>query len=500
MAQRIVIIWFRRLKTDWFGIRNPLLREKPFVLSVSDHGRQVVHSANAIAAKEGIFPGMAVADARAIVPSLEVIDDQTGLPARLLQKLAEWCIRFTDSVSIGMPDELILDASGCAHLWGGEKNYLEDIERRLKNYGYDTRVAMADTLGMAWALAHSGLPTQIIEPGEQQQAILSISPALLRLNPLMTERLLKLGLFQVKNILQIPRTALLRRFGKELTVRIDQALGFEAEFLCPIFPMEAFRERVPCLEPIVTATGIEIALKRLLGKICTRLQRENLGIRKLVFTGFRTDGKTSVIEIGTHRGSNQLHHLFKLFEPRICQMEPSMGIELFLLEATKTEKILPHQEILWKTKAVMAEADFAALLDRLSNRFGPAHLSRFVPDEHYLPEKSYKKSMSLTNPGSEKWVVHRPRPLQLLPKPELVEVAAPIPDYPPMHFRYKGKLHKIKKADGPERMESEWWIDDGSLRDYYMLEDETGQRYWLFRSGHYQADKKPCWYLHGFFA
>ena len=85
-------------------------------------------------------------------------------------------------------------------------------------------------------------------------------------------------------------------------------------------------------------------------------------------------------------------------------------------------------------------------------------------------------------------------------KPEPIEVTAPIPDYPPMLFRYKGKLHKIIKADGPERIEQEWWLQEGQHRDYYCVEDEEGCRYWLFRSGHYDAEKTYQWFIHGFFA
>jgi protein ImuB len=84
--------------------------------------------------------------------------------------------------------------------------------------------------------------------------------------------------------------------------------------------------------------------------------------------------------------------------------------------------------------------------------------------------------------------------------PEPVEVAAPIPDYPPMHFRHRGELHTIKKADGPERIEQEWWLSEGEHRDYYIVEDEAGSRYWLFRLGHYTGNKPHRWYLHGFFA
>jgi protein ImuB len=69
-----------------------------------------------------------------------------------------------------------------------------------------------------------------------------------------------------------------------------------------------------------------------------------------------------------------------------------------------------------------------------------------------------------------------------------------------MLFIYKGKVHQVKKADGPERIEREWWIDKGTHRDYYNVEDQDGQRYWLFRSGHYNGEKPQQWFIHGFFA
>jgi protein ImuB len=98
------------------------------------------------------------------------------------------------------------------------------------------------------------------------------------------------------------------------------------------------------------------------------------------------------------------------------------------------------------------------------------------------------------------WAAENPRPLYLLAPPEQIEVTAPIPDYPPMFFLYKGKRHKIIKADGPERIEQEWWIQRGRHRDYYTVEDEEGRRYWLFRSGHYDEEKTFKWFIHGFFS
>jgi protein ImuB len=499
MKKRFVTIWFPYLKTDWFTIRRPALRDHSFVLALPDHGRMIVTEPNLYAKKEGIEKGMVVADARAIIPSLEVVDDKPGLSDRLLSGIAEWCIRYTPVVAIHAPDVLILDASGCAQLWGGEKPYLTDIWKRLKRLGYTVRISMADTIGAAWAVAHYGRESPIVEKEKQREALLNLPPAALRLETDISARMMKLGLKQIGNFIDMPRSALRRRFGEHFLLKTDQALGIEEESIQPIAEIVPYQERLPCLEPIVTATGIEIALRRLLETLCERFRKEQKGLRTAVFKGFRVDGKIEQIRIGTNRPSYNTRHLFKLFEMSLPTIEPALGIELFLLEAPKVEDISPIQEKLWEDNSGLDDIALAELLDRIAGKVGADHIHRYIPDEHYWPERSYK-SAPIHEKINNTWRLDRPRPLRLLAKPEYIEVMAPIPDYPPMQFRYKGKLHKIEKADGPERIEQEWWLQQGEHRDYYAVEDEDGQRYWLFRSGHYSADKSWQWYLHGFFA
>ncbi|HYF32979.1 MAG TPA: DNA polymerase Y family protein [Chitinophagaceae bacterium] len=500
MTKRFVAIWFRHLLTDWFAIRRPELRDIPFVLAAPDHGRMVVTAANAIAQIKGIHSGMTVADARTIIPSLQVLDDAPGRALKLLKGLAEWCIRYTPLVYIDEPDGLIFDASGCAHLWGGEETYLTVINTRLKHFGYTAHLSMADTIGSAWAFSRHGQSMCIIEPGKQAEAVMHLEPSLLRLDAGTAERLLKLGLRQIRNIIGIPRQSLKRRFGAHFLTRLDQALGYTDEILQPIQPVEPFHERLPCLEPIVTATGIEIALQRLLDAICHRLQQHEQGLRSALFKCYRVDGKIEQVSIGTNRASHNNLHLFKLFEPRLQEIEPALGIELFTLEAKQVEALSPLQQKLWEATSGLDNIHLSELLDRLAGRIGASNIHRYVPAEHYWPERSTQPAASLSEKITTGWRTDKPRPMQLLSKPEPVEVMAPVPDYPPMLFRYKGKLHTIVKADGPERIEQEWWIQQGQHRDYYYVEDEEGCRYWLFRSGHYDADRSYRWFIHGFFA
>jgi len=279
MQKRFISIWFRHLRTDWFTRRQPELKDMPFILASPDHGRMVITAANILAETEGIHVGMVVADARAIISSLQVLDDKPELSKKLLTGIAEWCIRFTPAVAIDEPNGLILDVSGCAHLWGDEKKYLTDIFKRLKEFGYDILIAIADTIGAAWANARFGQGSVIIEPGQQTKALLPLPAAALRIDPLVAERLDKLGLRQVSSFINMPRPSLRRRFGQQLLQRLDQAMGLEEEWIMPVQPIEPYQERLPCLEPIVTATGIEIALQRLLDTLCHRLQHEQKGLR-----------------------------------------------------------------------------------------------------------------------------------------------------------------------------------------------------------------------------
>ncbi len=500
MPKRFVTIWFRYLKTDWFTLRQPALAAIPFVLASPDHGKMVVTAANIIAQSQGVDIGMAVADARAIIPSLQVLDDKPELANKLLRALAEWFIRYTPLVSIDPPAGLILDTSGCAHLWGGEKQYLADIITRLKRSGYTVRTGMADTIGAAWAIAYYGVDASIIEHGQQTTALLSFPPVSLRLEAETAERLEKLGLRQVSQFISMPRSALRRRFGQPLLKRLDQALGHEEEPMIPVLAPGPFQERLPCLEPIVTAAGIAIALERLLDALCHRLKQEGKGLRAALLKCYRVDGKIEEVTIGTNRASNNTRHIFKLFEYKLPGIEPALGIELFILEAPKVEDVSAAQESLWERTGGLNDMGLAELLDRIAGKIGAGHIHRYLPDEHYWPERSFKPAVDLLEKPVTTWKTDRPRPVNLLSKPEPIEVTAPIPDYPPMLFRHKGKLHKIVKADGPERIEAEWWLQECQHRDYYCVEDEDGQRYWLFRSGHYDVAKSYQWFIHGYFA
>ena len=493
-------IWFRHLLTDRWVIRQPQLKDTPFVLAAPERNRMVIQAASLCAEAVGIGAGMVVADARAVLPGLLVMDDKPGRCEKLLSGLAEWCLRYTPIVAVDLPDGLILDITGCPHLWGGERRYLTDIVNRLRGAGYDVRAAIADTMAAAYAVCRYGKISPIVQTGNQMAALASLPPAALRLETATIERMHKLGFYQISAFMHMPGSVLRRRFGQQLLQRIDQAMERAPETIQPIRPIEPYQQRLPSLEPIRTATGIHIALKKLLEVLCSLLAKEGKGLRKAIFRCYRIDGKEQEIEIGTNSASCSIEHLFKLFELKVSSIRPGLGIELFMLEAPVVDDADKIQETLWNISGSNDLSEIAELLDRLSARAGAGIAHRYLPDQHYWPERSVKEACSLDEKPLASWRTDHPRPVLLLPMPERIDVTAPIPDYPPMLFRYQGKVHEIARADGPERIEQEWWLEQGLHRDYYAVEDQQGARYWIFRLGHYHERSKAQWFIHGFFA
>lgn len=497
--KRFVSIWFPHLATDWFELRKPELKKIAFVLVAPVHGRMIITASNILAQKKGIEKGMVLADARAIFPSIKYFDDKPNLESQLLLQAAQWCIRFTPCASVDPLGGIILDASGCSHLWGVDEAYVSDIIKRLEVRGYHAKATMADTIGSAWAVTRFSNEL-VVEKDKQLDALLPLPPEALRIESKTIQRLHQLGLREIKNIISIPRSSLRRRFGSLIIQRINQAIGTEQEFIQPVYPIEPFQERLPTIEPIQRIEGIEIALQELLKRLCKSLQKKGKGLRTAYFRCYCIDSKVSGIQISTSRPSCNIEHLFHLFQLKLSSIEPGLGIELFVLEATRVEDYVPVQEEFWKQTTSLNNNKLSEFIDRISGKIGSRAIKRYLPDEHHLPERCFKEATSLLELPTSEWKIDKPRPLQLLSPPELIQVTAPIPDYPPMNFRYEGRLHTIINSDGPERIEQEWWIEDGEHRDYYAVEDEEGNRYWLFRSGHYDENKKPKWFIHGFFA
>ncbi|MFQ6018915.1 MAG: DNA polymerase Y family protein, partial [Kiloniellaceae bacterium] len=490
---------------------------RPLALVDRTRGCLTLAAVNAAAARGGLAPGLPLADARALMPELKTAPHDPAGDAKALGGLAEWCGRYTPWVAVDGCESagaagILLDVTGCAHLFGnpgsggsgGEAALLADLTARMTRLGFAARAALAETAGAAWAVARfAGATPQargrrwaVVPPGAVREALTPLPPAALRLPPATVELLERLGLRRIGDLLALPPAALKPRFGPLIARRLAQALGGEAEPISPRRPEPAHLIRRVFAEPIAAAGDIAAGLECLLGGLCRRLEAAGQGARRLELVLYRVDGSLRRLCLGTSRATRDPAHLKRLFAGHLEKIDPGFGIEAMTLAAPVAEGLSALQLAL-SGGGAQASGGLPGLIDRLGSRLGLDNIWRVVPYESHIPERAV---IAAPAPGRAAWrpgTSPRPRPVRLLPRPEPVEATALLPDHPPAQFRWRRLRRKVVRAEGPERIGPEWWRDDPALagapaRDYFRVEDEDGRGYWLYRTG-------GCWFLHGLF-
>ncbi len=255
-------------------------------------------------------------------------------------------------------------------------------------------------------------------------------------------------------------------------------------------------------EPIAAAETIARHTAGLVGTLCAALEERGLGARRLDLICHRVDSRAQAVRIGLARPVRDPRRLTRLLCDRIETIDPGFGIEILSLAAPLAEPLGPRQagSSLIETPA----PDLSGLIDRLTNRVGAKAVYRFAPVASDVPERSVRRVPALAEETGAGWPDHWPRPARLLPRPEPIETMALLPDHPPNWIIWRGVRHRVRRADGPERVFGEWWKRDAELaavRDYFRIEDEAGERFWIFRAGDGEdaATGSHRWFLHGVF-
>ena len=550
--RRILSLWFPRLAAE----RALRLRREalplPFAIIGDQNGAQVLTSLDFAAEAAGLRAGQPLRDATAMCPGLLTKPADPLAEADFLTILRRWAGKFSPWVAEEPPTSLVIDLTGCAHLFGGEVQLLAEVEQDCAGLGLTVRAGVADTRGAAWALARyagrqvepsrngdaidqearatrsravkrrgwerggalsgagNGVTPQgvIAPPGQARQALARLPLAALRLPPDAIDGLTRLGLRRVEEVMDLPRAALARRFGTQTLRRVDQALGLEPEPVAPARAPLHFAARLTLPEPIGLASDIIAGLDRLLPPLCAKLAKAGRGARRVRLQAFRTDGVIQRAEVGLARPANEPDRIRPLLLLKIDGIDPGFGIDCLRLEALETEPVHAvqhrgHAEA--SASAAARQTEDVALTDligKLGARLGTEAVTRLHPAASHIPEKAAQTlSAAWSEPHPAPWPEPRaPRPL-LIFRPE--PVTAPEDDpTPPARFRWRRRDLATRVAVGPERITPEWWLDDpewrSGPRDYWRIEVEGGERLWLFYA--HGGDMSGGWYCQGLFA
>lgn len=478
--------------------------ERPLVIAGRDGRRRAVLAVDHAAQVLGVRPGLALTQAQARVPDLHIAQADPAADAAALERLALWALRrYSPVVAVDPPDGFLIDATGVAHLFGGEAALLDDLRARLTAAHLRARVGLADSIGAANALARYGArPAMIAASGETSAAVAALPLASLRLDPDLVERLRRLGFESVGDLAATPRAPLALRFGSEPGRRLDQMFGRLAEPIQPIRWPELIQVRRGFAEPIAAPETLARCIGQLVEALCPLLEARGLGARRLDLLFHRVDNIVQAIRVGTAKPAREVKRLTRLLTDRLESVDPGYGIEVMTLAAVLAEPLPYRQD---DTLGRTVDADVSDLVDILANRIGANKLYRAAPAESDLPERAVRIIAPLAPASGATWPEHWPRPSRLLSPPEPVDTVALLPDQPPVHFTWRGVRRRVKRADGPERVFGEWWRHNAetvAVRDYFVIEDESGERFWLYRSGDGEdpATGDLRWYIHGVFA
>ena len=479
--------------------------DTPLVLVGRDGRKRLILACNPAARAEGIAPGMAVAKAQALVAGLDVRDADPAGDDAALERLAIWALRrYSPIVAADPPDGLRLDMAGASHLLGGEEGFVADFARRLADSGLTSRIAIAPTYGAAHALARFGkAPSAIIHDADLDTSLAPLPIAALRLDPAAVDGLRRLGVESIGELAAMPRAPLTLRFGPEVGRRLDQAYGRAAEPFELVEAPELVRVRRAFAEPNAAPETLARYPAKLVRALCGELERQGLGARRLDLLFTRVDNRIEAIRAGTAKPLRDQKRMTRLLCDKIETVAPGFGIELMTLTASVAE---PLDYRSTATSLIEPAApDLSDLVDTLANRMAHGRLYRCAPTQREVPERGVRQIEPLAPPVGVSWPADWPRPSRLLDPPAPVEAMALLPDHPPASFTWGGVRRRVKRADGPERIFGEWWVRDGELsavRDYFQVEDEAGERFWLFRRGDGEDPNTGDhrWYLHGIFA
>lgn len=485
--------------------------DRPFVLVEKKRGALRISALDSMAARIGLSIGMALAEARGLWPNLEIAEAAPEADAALLYRAGEICDLFTPLVSLHSRDGLILDITGCAHLFGGERELGHRVWRKLSALELTACAAIAGTPEAAWAFARFRRGT-IVPPGEEEAIARMLPITALDQDAATCIALSRAGFQTLADLADRPSHLLVARFGEGLVATLRRILGREDVRITPLrTPPEIMAER-HFTEPLGLVDSLLRVAERLMADVVSRLEQQGLGGCAFDVSFFRADGAVRRLRVDTAQATRDVASLMRLIRLKIealaDPLDPGFGFDALRFAVLRAEPLTAAQPRLDGERGAEEGAQaLVTLVNRLVARFGRESVQRFVASDTHDPARAGGVAPWLSCAPSE-WPAPEPgqppaRPLTLFAHPQPIDVLAEVPDSPPLRFRWRRVLHEVALAEGPERIATEEWREAAPApvtRDYYRVEDAAGHRFWIFREGLYEdSTARPRWFLHGLF-
>ncbi|WP_290648046.1 DNA polymerase Y family protein [Aquisalimonas sp.] len=471
----------------WLALQLPQLplealgyADEATAIAITEHQR--IPFLNDAAKRAGLQAHMSPSEARAVSRHIQLPPRQRQEEARTLRHLADWAYQFSAHVSPRPPDGLLLEIGGSLRLFGGLGALRQHITDGLDALGHRYRQGVAPTPTASWFLALAGDATPISKRCALRERLACLPCHVLELPAEHHQALAGLGLRTLGDCLALPRRDLARRFGRELLLQLEHALGERPEPRQAHQPPTRFHRQLDLPAQAHDTRAVAFALQRLLGELTGLLRGLDGGAQTLELELLHARQTASRFRIGLRRPSRDPEHLLSVCQHRLERQELAAPVIGLSLRVEQIQPLLPEPGQLLPDPAQLRQHQRQHLTERLGARLGEHAVTGLATAADHRPEYAW------SHRASNETVARAPpgeRPLWLLPRPTPLGQQQGLPCW-------HGPLTLER---GPERIETGWWDGHDIARDYYQARAPQGSRLWIFR----ERRRKREWFLHGFF-
>ncbi len=511
--QRIMCAWFPHWPTQRLLHDDPSIAGQMILVCrrLARKGSMVA-DCSPEAVGLGVKAGMPLTEAEALVASdiatrrrLAVFEHDPIADRLAAERLAQWCQRFSPTVALAdeSPNALWLNVTGAVHLFGGEESLLRRLAGEFQQAGWTVHLALADSYAGAWALARYRAKPELplrVPPGDTGEMLAPVPLEALQLPEWTAASLQEVGIERVGQIEQLPRTALVSRFGEETIAQLDRLFGNRPDVL-PAVKSASRWEMAFDFELPVTAQEILLHVVRcLFDQLARQFSHERLGAGRIIVHLACPPAKPLELEVRLFQPSDDPQRWLELTTLQLERVRLRAPVSRILVAADSVGRMTARQQSLFPDEDRLHdnERSVGALVEQLTSRLGHQAVSSvsLVPDA--VPECSYRLTPAIARKTSARRSVpltdspFLARPLSIVACTRVRTVVGS--NGAPAAFDWQGTRHRLVRTWGPERIESGWWRGRMSRRDYYRVETTAAVQVWLF-----QDLRSRQWFLQGWF-
>lgn len=445
---------------------------QPLVLLSGPAQRRVLQAVNPAARALGLRPGQSLTAAQTLASGFATADYDNAQLERCQQFLAAWAYGFSAQVSLHYPRCLLLEVQSSLGLFGPWPRLEARLRSELRELGFAHRITAAPNPAAARVLANARDGLAVFDTAQLRPLLRSLPVERAGLPAETANALARMGLRQLQQVMDLPRSSLARRFPEQLLVQLDRLLGQRAMALDFYTPPDVFDVRLELNFEVESHQALLFPLRRLTADLAAWLAGRDCGVQRFVLYLQHRALPDSQVPVGLLSAERDAGMLFELSRGRLENLQLAAPVLAVRLLADQVPAFTPQHQPLFNERPQQSQP-WEQLRERLRARLGDAAVYELQHRADHRPERSWSQApVAAPSPASA------PRPGWLLAVPEPWPQAA------------------LEVLAGPERIESGWWDGDDVRRDYYVVRTPAGQRGWAYR----EAGRDGPWQVQGWFA